>query len=275
VGVGRDVTAARLVRAYYRAGRRKERLAQLVNASFEGVWLGVMDRSALAYYDEAFFEVRKERLGDESHGYLEDAWNLQGLKSWEARMVEAHFPGSGRILVTGAGAGREVLALLERGFDAVGYEPNPKLVAAGNDLLCRQGHSARLNMQERDQFPSEASECDGIVVGWASYMLIPGRRRRVGFLRAGRERLAEGDPILLSLFAREGNARYSRVVAAVANGIRRLLVREPVELGDALSPMYAHHFTRDEIESELREAGFSLVDFEARPYGAHAVARAA
>lgn len=85
-----------------------------------GLWLGLMDRRELDLLDELYYE---------EHGnYVDLDYNAGGLFEWEAAALAADFPVTGRIVVTGAGAGREVPALLERGYDVVGYEPNPRLV---------------------------------------------------------------------------------------------------------------------------------------------------
>ena len=184
--------------------------------------------------------------------------------------MREHFPDGGRVVVTGAGGGREVLWLLERGFDAVGYEPNRRLVEAGLPLFEGRGHHGRLQVVERDVFPAQAEPCTAVLVGWSSYMLIPGRERRVAFLRGARAVLAEGAPILLSFYGRLASDRTIARVAGVIRCIRRL---PPVEFGDALSPNYTHHFTRDEIASELEAGGFTLAAFETEPEP-HAIARA-
>jgi hypothetical protein len=235
------------------------------NAVSNGLWLGAMDRDALTLIDEIYYEGKSN--------YVDEAYNSSGLRDWEAAMVEAHFPESGRVVVTAAGGGREVLALLERGFDAVGYEPNEQLVSAGGAFLERRGHEDRLRVVDRDVFPPDAERCDAVVVGWGSYMLIPGRASRIDFLRAARRRLPEGGPILVSFYVRAPEVRSFLTIARVANVARRLRHLPPVDVGDALSPNYTHHFTRDEIASELEAAGFRIVVFEPQPYG-HAVGRA-
>ena len=77
----------------------------------------------------------------------------------------------------------------------------------------------------------------------------------------------------VSFFARPPDARSFLTIALAANLVRRLRGLPRVDLGDALSPNYTHHFTRDDVAAELHEAGFGLVVFEAEPYG-HAIARA-
>ena len=248
------------------AGTRwQSRILTQVHAAANGFWLGLMDRESLDLLDELYYEGRTE--------YSADDYNLAGLRPWEDAAVREHFPDGGRVVVTGAGGGREVLWLLERGFDAVGYEPNRRLVEAGLPLFEGRGHHGRLHVVDRDVFPAQAEHCTAVLVGWSSYMLIPGRERRVAFLRGARARLAEGAPILLSFYGRLASDRSYRTIARVASVVRCVRRLPPVEFGDALSPNYTHHFTRDEIGSELEAGGFRLAAFETEPEP-HAIGRA-
>ena len=228
-------------------------------ASFDGAWLGILDHEATHALDEAYY--------DETRKYTDEAYNRRGLHDWEREALERFFGGRRRIVVTGAGGGREVLALLGLGYDAVGYEPNPGLVEFGAGLLERDGHLERLRHVDRDAWPRDSGPCDGIVVGWGSYMLIRGRERRVEFLREARARLEPGAPLLLSFFPRTGRPAYLRLVALVGNAVRRVRRAPPLEFGDAMERNYVHYFDRPEIASELDEAGFDLVWYDASGYG--------
>ena len=278
----------RRVKAYARAAYLRQRLflkagvtaplprgVSAANACFNGFWLGLFDRESLSRLDEHFFESAALRTPDGDSSYVDDEWNLSGLQPWEAEFVSEDLQGSRRVVVTGAGGGREVLALLEAGFDAVGYEPHPQLAATGARFLERRGYGdGRLRRSGRDAFPEDVESCDAVLVGWGSYMLTPGSRRRIAFLRAARERVTEGAPILLSFFVRPDDRRFLRIVRTTANVLRRARREEPVELGDVLDAHYVHYFTREEVERELAAAGFRLTAFETAPYG-HAVGRAA
>jgi hypothetical protein len=257
--------AIRLVRAYAKASRWQDRLLNQLVACLNGLWLGAMDRAALDLIDEIYYE--------EKASYVDEAYNSRGLKDWEAAAVEAHFPDSGRVIVTAAGAGREVVALLERGYDAVGYEPNEELLRAGIEFMAARGYTSRLAAVDRDAFPRDAAGCDAVLVGWSSYMLIPERAKRIAFLRGARDHLPPGGPVLLSFYTRSPDARTFLTIARAANVVRRVRRLPPVEVGDALRPNFTHAFTRDEIASELEAAGFALVVYHAEPYG-HAVGRA-
>jgi hypothetical protein len=65
-----------------------------------------------------------------------------------------------------------------------------------------------------------------------------------------------------------------RRVARIGNLLARVLRRERVEVGDMLTPNFEHFFTREEVESEMIEAGFTPVSFEKVSFG-HSVGRAA
>ena len=259
----------------YRAARsRKNSLFALANALFDGFWLGMLDRDSLAQFDELHYDTRRERVGGgAAYSYDDDRWNLRGLSDWERAAIEDHFPSSGRIVVTGAGGGREVLGLLGRGYDAVGYEPHPRLVQAGSALLERRGHGQRLFVSRRDAFPAEVGACDAVVVGWGSYALMSGRHRRVEFLRGARASLPAGAPLLVSFFTRDGGERLLTTVSRTANVVRRVRRAEPTDVGDALSPNFVHLFAEEELTNELKAAGFVVQEYRRHPYG-HAVARA-
>lgn len=254
------------VRRYHRSQRVRRAALQSIAASFDGIWLGALDPSDLGAIDAGYYDGEPK--------YTDAGYNTSGLHEWELRLVESYLRPGARVAVTGAGGGREVLGLLEMGFDAVGFEPHPQLVATGSDLLERRGYPERLLPMERDDFPAAtAGACDAVILGWGSYMLIPGRARRVSFLLSARRALLGGGPLILSFFTRSGSSRYFDITHAIASAIRRARRQEAVDYGDALVPNFAHHFTRGEIAAEVRDAGLELAMFESHPYG-HAVALA-
>jgi len=235
-----------------------------IQAVFDGVWLGVLSPEQLHGIDDVYY--RRERL------YVRDEYNRSGLFGWEREFVDEHVPAGSRIAVAGAGGGREVLALARSGFDVVGFECNEALVSAGNRLLRVDGFSTLLCTVERDRWPAGAGPFDALVVGWGSYMLMPGRAQRIEFLRSARNDLVAAAPVLLSFFARGGFSRRLRLTARCGTAIRRARGRPALEPGDSLAPNYVHWFDRDQIESELRAAGYDLVAFSTTGYG-RAVAR--
>jgi hypothetical protein len=243
------------------------------DVGFVGFWLGVLDREDLHAVDDAFYRKREN--------YRSEEHNRRGLFPWEAEAVREHFADARRLLVVGAGGGREVVALAGMGYDVLGFECNSALVDAAQHILAgvRLPGSASIELLDRDQLPEPGDSLDGAIVGWSTYMLIPGRDRRVDFLRGLRTRLVDDGPLLISFFTRPANTARLRGIVRIANSIRRLRRGTPVEMGDELAPNFVHRFTLEEVEQELAEAGFrgvALAPEGPGPYeSGYAVGRAA
>jgi hypothetical protein len=261
-----------LVRTYERQRSARARARWVTEALVDGLFLGLMDDRDLVALDRAFYANATELVAGHARRYDEEAHICSGLNDWEARAAQDTFPAGGRVVVTSAGAGREIFGLQQLGFDAVGFEPNEHLVTAGRRVLARNGDADRLLVCDRDVFPT-TDRADAVVIGWGSYTLIRGTSRRVALLKGARDVVTSGAPLLVSFFARPDRG-YFRTVSIVASALRRLQGEEPVEHGDALSPNFVHYFSRTEIEDELRAAGFQPERFVAWPY-AHVIARAA
>jgi hypothetical protein len=239
-----------LLRVVAAGGRLPDlRAANAARGAVNGLLLGVLSDARLRGLDESYYE------GEDVYRTAE--WNERGLFGWEQAAIDEHFGGASRIAVAACGGGREVLALRNAGFDAIGYEPHPGLVAYAQELLAAHGHPSCVHPAPRDSFPA-GERCDGVIVGWGAYSLIHGRARRVSFLQAARERVAPGSPLLISFFQRSALSRELRLTQGLANGLRRLAGREPIELGDTLAPNRVHVFAPEQIAAEAAAAGFGL-----------------
>lgn len=222
-----------------------------------GFWLGILDRKDFHDLDYYYFSKMQK-------GYHVSEWNLQGLLDWEKRVIELWFQECRSIMLTGAGAGREVIALEKMGYHVDGFECNPDLVKSGNKILEQIGAHAKLQLMVRDKYPEVLKQYDGVIVGWGMYMLIRGRNTRIRFLKGLHAKIRDNGPLLVSFFPRQ-DRKYYRIIARLANLLKGVLRREPIETGDDLVEcFYAHHFTKEEISSEFREAGFQLVHYGIR-----------
>lgn len=231
------------------SGKLPDRPARLVRAALAGIWLGLLSDRQLAALNDLYYE-RDEM-------YRSRDWNERGLAAWEQEAIESCLAPGSRIVVVACGGGREVLALRQQGFDAVGYEADPALCAVAQTLLAEHGHGGHVMPSEHDRFP-HAGACDGVLIGWGAYSLIAPRLARVALLRDAAA--ASTGAVVLSLFAREGPARDLRVTACLAHALRRRSGGGDVELGDTLAPNRVHVFTQEELTNELREAGMTLSD---------------
>lgn len=234
------------------------------HAAHAALWLAVLrerDRQATTdlYYDSA-------------DPYQNDEYNRLGLQAWERSAVERWFPERGRILVAGAGGGREVYGLTRLGFTAEGFEPNQRLSEHASRWLEREGVAARVHAAGASGVPvAIQGHYDGVLIGWGAYNHITPRARRVEFLAELRGLLKPGSAVILSFHARPEEARHFRRVSRLANLVRRLWPgAAPVEEGDWVWLAFEHYFTRYEVEAELAAAGFRMVHHSTVDY-AHAV----
>jgi hypothetical protein len=239
-------------------GRVPGRPGRVLHGACSGIWLGVLDDHRLCRLDERFYA--------RDTAYRTEAWNDRGLHVWEQRAIKEAFAPGGRIVVPGCGGGREVLALLESGFDAVGYEPHPLLADYADELLTRRGFPGRAQRMPRDEFV-DPGPCDGVLVGWGAYSAIATQERRLGFLTRAVAAIGAGGGggggVIVSGFARPAHTREARLTATLANGIRRPMGRPRIELGDALAPSRVHVFTYQSLAGELSTAGLEFKSMRA------------
>jgi SAM-dependent methyltransferase len=241
-----------LVRAALASGRAPRALERALRGALAGLWLGVLSDDELRALDERYY--------DSEGVYRTAEWNERGLFGWERALVEAHFEPGGRVLVLGCGGGREVLALLEHGFEAIGYEPHRGLAAYADELLGARGYADRVHVAPRGELPPDAPAADALVIGWGAYSLVRGHAARVRLLASARERLRGGAPLLLSCFQATRHGRELRATRAIAAALRRARGRDALELGDTLGPNLVHVFTPAELAAEVAAAGLELAD---------------
>lgn len=252
--------------------RRLERQASLLaEALSSGLWLGLLSPEQLQQASDHFY------CSGRYQNYPSQAYNQLGLWSWEERALQRHFQGRSRLLIAGIGGGREVLALQQRGYQVDGFECNPELLHSAQQLMAAQPSANAeppiLKAAPANQCPdfSQNAPYDGLIVGWATYMHIPGRQRRIAFLRSMAQYACPDAPILLSFMVRGSGQRSDRLRQQLANGLRRLRRQERVELGDGLlETLHLHRFIKEEVVEELEQAGFRFVAYHSAEYG-HAI----
>jgi hypothetical protein len=236
--------------------------AQLVH---NGTWLGLLTAEERVAVTAYFYSNSRTYLGREH--------NASGLFVWERPAIERYFRPGSSLLVTAAGAGREVLQLRRMGFHVQGFECSPSLVRASEKLFREQDGGSPIMLALPNEVPAGLPGFDGVVVGWGGYHHIPGRERRIRFLRQLRSLLGAGSPLLVSFFHRADSEAYDKWLSRVARVVRLLTLfrGEPVEPGDRLtSCTQCHCFTETEIREELKAAGFRMDHYSVEEYG-HAV----
>jgi hypothetical protein len=196
------------------------------------------------------------------YGTLIDASSAQrGLWDWEERWYAARLPAApARLLVGGAGAGREAVRLLEHGYHVDGLEPSARLCTMLADVLGPSRLAVNASYEElaRALLDGDAGEAavlrgrryDAVILGWGSFthVLLADERQRALEACA---RLTDG-PILASFWMRDESAeagswgRAARVGKALGRGLGRLRLGGQGAPGEQSA--FGHAFRRAELE---------------------------
>jgi SAM-dependent methyltransferase len=184
-----------------------------------------------------------------------------GLMEWESVLYLRFLEPGDRVLLVGCGTGRDLIALLQRGYRAEGLDLSAAIIAAARRNLEVRGLTAPLHVAAFEE-AALATRYDAIAFSWLSYGYIPTREARVGALKKARGLLAPSGRVLLS-YAPERRPEHRRALAST-----RLLARlsgsdwRP-EDGDQLSVSrhglvhFEHRFPPGTLEAEVRDAGLS------------------
>jgi len=221
-----------------------------LNSVWAGVLFGILDKPALDRLDHHYYTTNPM--------YRRDSYTTRGLFDWEQEALDAFFPAAGNILVIGAGGGREALALINKGYTVEAWECNGSLVAYAQEVFTRQGLANPVRLSPRDDVPETGRQVDGAIIGWTVYSHIQGSHARMNLLARLKDRLKAGAPLLVSYAYLCGPNALFGVTERVANAIRRMRGREPVEYGDFMVPTFSHYFPEEQIRKELTEPGFRL-----------------
>jgi hypothetical protein len=249
-----------IVRAAVASGRLHTRVASWLEA--ERVALEGFLWEALSVEEKASIALRLYDRARPDGG--------AGLHPWEAAWLERELPPApARVLVGGAGSGRELSALLARGYRVAGFEPAARLAAAaqrslpsavplwtvGYEHLAQRGLGAE---------PARGAPYDAILFGWGSFshVLDPELRRRA--LRAAAQLCPEG-PLLLSFHMqseawqpRHRSARTSRFPRRLGRVLGRFRGLDiPPADADVFLPHagFVHRFTHTEVEALAAAVG--------------------
>ena len=196
---------------------------------------------------------------------------------WEAAWFAADLPPApARVLVGGAGQGREAGWLAARGYDVVAFDPAPSLVRRALAQVTRLGCRAFLRGSYEDLVePGDAAArafadaiafhapYDAVVLGWGSFTHVGAGRQRLALLRRMHVLCPRG-PVLASVWMRADEPPRVRS-RAFQVGFRlgrlgRATEAPAVEPGDWVlgTTGYAHYFTAAEFAALADSAGYRV-----------------
>lgn len=190
----------------------------------------------------------------------------RGLFEWEQRLFShTAFPTSGRILIGGAGGGREADHFLKHGYQVVAFEPSDLCDSlktwASADPAC---FVEKISYQQFTQVLGTNSPLfqsfDAIVVGWGSFAHILEDSPREAFLLACKKQYPAA-PIALSYLAR------SSVPSRLRTYANRFLADADcnIEFKSHAGFLRVDHPKR--LEGWLTQLGFDVLYHSQMPYG--------
>jgi hypothetical protein len=246
----------RLLYGFSRALSALDTGQQIVRDELLFAFLPPNQRNSLTF--DAYSRSRPYVVGGE--------YFLQGLWAWEAALLEdPRVPRSGRVLLTAAGGGRELHALLERGYEVFAFEPTAPLFESARSIGIAAGSKAEVVQASYQDLVAKADgklgPLDGLgghfdlcVLGWGSLSCLTELRDALEMLRAVRM-LAPAVPVVASFMLRN---KGTPDVKGGARNLRRSLRRLFEAVGapavpDGLKFGTAHGFFYEYSLSEFTE----------------------
>lgn len=220
----------------------------------------------------------RTRLTAEIYG-ARGTYKLDEMFKWEEEWFASDLPPApAKVLVGGAGSGREVKHLVKRNYQVVAFDPAESFVRNARPRL---RHPGCLGLY-RGSYEELARDCrnggegslkpvfeqapyDAVVLGWGSFTHVNSSQARLGLLQCLYALCPRG-PVLLSFWMRteDSELRKSR---AWALGFRigsmlagRKANHAAVDPGDFFlgNCGFGHYFTLAEFEQLAREAGYEI-----------------
>jgi SAM-dependent methyltransferase len=236
----------------FQAGRTADRAARLSHYLAIGTCRLADLRAGIRDSWEDFYAT-----DDASRGFL--------LLAWEEALAERFFPAGSHLLVIGCGAGRDLIALAERGCQVTGIEPSASALRQARRALADRKIPAALMEGFFEDEPIQDS-FDTVIFSYYSYASIPVSRRRIEALRKAAGLLEPGGHVVVSYASRLAPPR--RYLIRLGRTLARLCRSDwRLEEGDVVwenrrarpSYSYTHAFAPGELEREASDAGLTPV----------------
>jgi hypothetical protein len=251
-----------------RLAARAVRLTHLVDRAYRK-FDRIRSSLLLATGSDAFFdEYNKLAFGGTAAYRADSPAFRRGLFDWEADAIRRYFPPPpGRVLIGGAGGGREALGLIEQGYSVLAFDPAVTLVdgmrtvaGPGGQLTALCGSYAELPRltQPGGGIVDLASQppFDAAIVGWASFSHLRTDAERTHTLRAFAQ-LTRG-PILVSYFGDPAPVDTS----PATGGLRGWLARRSARRGRSVFSVQVGYYRllrHEEMEGLVRSAGLKML----------------
>jgi len=195
------------------------------------------------------------------------AYSDHRLFDWEEDLFARHVLPHDRILVVGAGTGRDVFPLLSAGHPVTALDIAPRALRTLQERARSAGREVATIHASIDAADLAPSAFDVIVFSWFCFSYLMGAGNRLKALERSRDALRPGGRILISYQLRAGRELSAPRPSTLGASLARWLGGTEPEPGDVVnmvgpasrpSVFRSHSFTPDEAEAEAREAGLAI-----------------
>ena len=192
-----------------------------------------------------------------------------GLDVWEQRAYGELLKRSDRILLVGCGSGRDLIPLVELGYNVTGLDPVPELVDLARANLAKRGLSATVHAGFVETWDI-SDAYDVVLFSGACYSYVRPSSVRVSTLRRIRTRLPEGGRIIINYMGLVRQSRFStrltRLSAQVSGADWRPEPGDCFSRDHRVQPILRceHLFGPGEVARECQLAGLRLTRNEVR-----------
>lgn len=191
------------------------------------------------------------------------------LFAWETDLFANHIRPNDRILVVGAGAGRDVLPFLEAGHEVTALDITPQALRSLGEKARQRNREVALIHASIDEAELPSANFDVILFSWFCFSYLIGTRKRRAALDRALLGLRPKGRILISYQVRaDSDATHIRP-SVFGRWVARLLGGVEPERGDAFNVsgsaskpgvFLSHSFAPSEIVNEVEAAGLIVVD---------------
>jgi ubiquinone/menaquinone biosynthesis C-methylase UbiE len=204
-------------------------------------------------------------------GFFADSLDFQqdGLHRWEQEILDRYHVNSGRMLVLGAGWGREAIAIAQRGVRVVGIEVNAIAARTARQRAKTMGVPTLFLQADLLKLPTDHEWFDCVLLSQHMYSGIAGKSRRQSWLANLRRVLSPNGTVILSFLPERPPASRLRTIRRrLTLMLARLSGANPdYQLGDECGGGHFLHWFREEAEirNELLGAGVRIQDLNMSP----------
>lgn len=231
--------------------RRLSRLGKMLSIIRAAVPVGLLTESGV----EAVVSAAYQRAPD---FYDPNRYQLRYEQELLPILEGLGVPPAGRVLDLYSGHGREAEIFAKAGYEVLAVEGLSEVAERAMKYSSQAGFEAEFLVADIDDWMPDRPS-DVVYTSLWMYSTVPGRQRRVDWLRRILSWAADDGVVIISITPRRG--RSAELTWRLARVLGRLS-RNPriIELGDRFSSsLFWHDFAPDEVATELREAGATVV----------------